>query len=1225
MDHAKLFSMDDTSLAHCRALLDDVSGRALSSSELCRRSIELAAALWEAAERERSPLSMERGQVLTRMMHDRRGQVFTTTLTDRAHRSRNSRVAVSQAAQLLATLGVPRYLGWVERFQLRLVESFGRFWPGLTHAQMLARIQRETSTYIVSADHAGLTRYLADRASEGTQVIVNHLGEEVLGEVEAERRVRGYTELVERPDVQTISVKVSSISSQLDPLAFDRTVAALSERLGTIYERALESERDGAAKYVVLDMEAYRDLELTLVSMRNTLDRPELLGAGGGCALQAYLPDSFEHLKELLVWATERSKRGGRPVRLRIVKGANLAAERLESEQRGFELPTYPSKRAVDANYKRMILLASSPDHANAAEVGIASHNIFDVAFGLLVRASRGLDKQVGFELLAGMADHLRVVLEALGATVRVYTPVVEPHEFASAIAYLVRRLDENTDPHNFLRHSFGMRVDDPAWLGQREAFEAACGAIESTPTTRRRAPTVGVLTMPESLDQRLAQPFRNEPDTDWSCRHDRVRLQRALDALSAPSGDVVASCIDGQTTLGERRPGVDPSRPGHVPYELSYADADAVERAIACGVRAFEKHRESSTEHRARLLLGCADELRRARAELIARMLRDAGKRADEADVEVSEAIDFAEYYARSALRLQLELDGSGAARHPVGLVVVTPPWNFPLAIPLGGVFAALAAGNAVVLKPASETPDVARLGAELCWRAGVPRELLQLLICDDSIASALVVDERVRAVVLTGATSTARLFLEMRPELELLAETGGKNALIVMPMADRELAIQDAVSSAFGHAGQKCSALSQLILHRELYEDPAFLATLRDAAASLPVGSAWDQGSRVTPLIAPPNAVQTRALTELDAGETWLLEPKMDPENPRLVSPGIKLGVRAGSFSHRTEFFCPVLSVLCADSLDEAIDLANGTPYGLTSGIHSLDERDQARWLERIEAGNLYVNRRITGAIVQRQPFGGWKASSFGAAAKAGGPNYLLGLSRFETLQVPDVGCSLPSLVQNRMFRLDRELELAFGPVEAERLSDTLARVIRHYQRDFERHFAEPWDATRVRGQDNYLRYVPLRLAVHLSSSKPLFEGTSAALFCLLASWVSGSELRWFADSKLASEPLLHVLNQLSDVQLVREPALLLQELDAFRPARILCLGNGRGNSVLPRELQEAAKRLSLGVSTRTPVASGRVELLTHLKEQSICISTHRYGHLGLKEVLETEDRAA
>ncbi|MGH9114207.1 MAG: aldehyde dehydrogenase family protein, partial [Acidimicrobiales bacterium] len=334
-----------------------------------------------------------------------------------------------------------------------------------------------------------------------------------------------------------------------------------------------------------------------------------------------------------------------------------------------------------------------------------------------------------------------------------------------------------------------------------------------------------------------------------------------------------------------------------------------------------------------------------------------------------------------------------------PHGTVVVASPWNFPLSIPAGGVLAALAAGNAVILKPAPEAIAVAAEMARALWAGGVPAPALQFLPCVDGDASRLLITHPgVDSVVLTGSWDTARMFLGWRPALRLHAETSGKNAIVVTATADLDEAIADMVHSAFGHAGQKCSAASLAILESPVHDDPRFLGRLADAVRSLRCGPAWDPTTTMGPLIRPPEGPLLEALTTLSPGESWLVEPAPLDGHRHLWSPGVKIGVRPGSAFHLTECFGPVLGIMRAADLDQAIALQNQPAHGLTAGLHALDPAEIETWRDRVEAGNLYVNRGITGAVVQRQPFGGWKRSVVGPGAKAGGPNYVASLGELE-----------------------------------------------------------------------------------------------------------------------------------------------------------------------------------------------------------------------------------
>ncbi|HEX2678061.1 MAG TPA: proline dehydrogenase family protein, partial [Polyangiales bacterium] len=923
------------------------------------------------------------------------------------------------------------------------------------------------------------------------------------------------------------------------------------------------------------------------------LDEPELLPLRACVVLQAYLPDAFPLQRELTAWSTQRVARGGAPIRLRLVKGANLAMERVESAQRGWALPIFGSKLEVDASYKRMLDFATRPEHARAVELGIASHNLFDVALGLLLRASRGVEAHVGFELLEGMADPLRRVLRALGQDVLVYCPVVDEASMQTAIAYLLRRLDENTAEENFLRRSFAMHSPaDAAFAEEHERFERACELSLQSDERARRTQDRRVVSESE-----LRHRFTNEPDTDFSLAQNREWIAAALGDWRERARFDVPLQVGGELSFDAAAcaDGFDPSRPDMVPYRHALAGEHEIERALQTASEAAKACARTSVEERTALLGAIAKGLRARRGELVAAMVLDAGKRVDQADTEVSEAIDFAEYYAASyaehARSPELQLA-------PKGVVLVTPPWNFPLAIPAGGVFAALVAGNAVLLKPATETVLVAERLADVCWQAGVSKHALQLVLCEDELGSRLVRDERVSCIVLTGATSTARLFQKLRPGVDLLAETGGKNAVVISALADRDQAIKDVLQSAFGHAGQKCSAASLLICEAEVYDDPAFLRTLQDATESLPVGSAWDLRSMVTPLIRPPSEALLRGLTTLEPGERWLVQPRAHADNPRLWSPGVKLDVKPGSFTHLTELFGPVLGVMRANDLDHAIELVNATPYGLTSGLFSLDEHEQRAWSERVQAGNLYVNRGVTGAIVRRQPFGGWKASSFGPGAKAGGPSYVLELSRTSDGSAPR---ALDPPHPNAAVLLGY-LKRYVDPGDHRRLAAAACA----YQHQMRTYFNVQHDPSGVLGEMNVLRYWPASpLLVRAASDAVLGE----ALLACIAGSSADAKLTLSVDPSLVEK--VAWLSGLPLITFVSERATECAERIA-RVLRVRAIGS------VESEVARAAETAQVHVEHAPVSFAGRVELGRYLREQSLSVSYHRSGYCEGRRLL-------
>ncbi len=597
-------------------------------------------------------------------------------------------------------------------------------------------------------------------------------------------------------------------------------------------------------------------------------------------------------------------------------------------------------------------------------------------------------------------------------------------------------------------------------------------------------------------------------------------------------------------------------------------------------------------------LLAHLAKELRSNRQELIGAMVADTGKTVSEADVEVSEAIDFANYYRHNLEEWHHLPDIQWKSK---GTILVAPPWNFPCSIAAGGIIAALATGNCVIFKPASEAILIGWILVQLFWKAGISQEVLQFITCeDDPVGSYLIKDPRISAIVLTGATETAKLFLRMRPGLDLMAETGGKNTMVITGMSDRDLAIKDLVHSAFGHAGQKCSACSLAILEAEVYDDPHFLQHLRDATASLAVGSPWDLKTKINPLIRAPNSALMRGLTQLEPGEKWLLEPKQNPHNPNLWSPGIKLGVKPSSFTYQQELFGPVLGLVRAKTVKDAFHLMNQTSYGLTAGIHSLDEREQNEWFNLIEAGNCYVNRTTTGAIVERQPFGGCKDSSFGKGAKAGGPNYLVQFMQAQQVTLPTEQAP-PNPHVSKMFKALEKLSTFAVNFPIWKAS------IGSYAFYWNEYFSHAHDPSLVMGQDNLQCYQPHPHMVLRGQKEDTLLDLSriiaAALTCGISLEVSVEEQKMAVQLKELDIPSFIPIKQESNeafTQRVKEGSIKRIRLLSLPPSSVQTV------------LAQAACHLNVG----NVMANGRVELLHLLREVSISHDYHRYGNLGTRE---------
>ena len=940
---------------------------------VAERALERAIALIGASARDERHAGATRAR-LRRLLADPAAVGVVLGLTDEVMRFREPGRA-ARALRRAAAAVTPGGFSPLDRAGLALAATASRVAPGLVVGQVSRRVRSLTASLILDDDPTGLAPRFAEHRARGLALNVNVLGEAVLGEREAEERLERVLAMVAREDVDYVSVKLSSVASQLVTIDHAGSLERVAERLRRLYRSA---KANGV--FVNLDMEEYRDLRLTLDAFMSVLSEQEFLPLSAGIVLQAYLPDSHGALAELVAWSRARRAVGGAPVKVRLVKGANLAMESVEAELHGWVGAPYGSKAEVDASYLRLLDDVLSPEIRDHLRVGVASHNLFHVAWALELAAERGVSDQLDVEMLEGMADAEAEALVAGGQPVLLYAPVTRRDDFPAAVAYLVRRLDENTAPENYLRAALSI-ADDPVVLDeQRRRFLEAIGARSTVSGARRRRART-----PEGSG------FANEPDGDPTDPAFTGALDAAFAALRAVN-DLEIDTLDHLDLDGEPdyEVGRDPNDGGRPWYRYRVATRAEVDRALEFASSGFARWHATPVAARRELLERAATVMAERRAETIAVMARDGGKTVAESDPEVSEAVDFARHYAAHALE-----DGPS---EPLGVVVVVPPWNFPYSIPAGGVLAALAAGNAVVVKPAPETVAVAGALVRQLWTAGVPRDVVQMVPTrDDEVGRHLVTHVGVSAVVLTGSYDTARLFSGWKPTLHLLGETSGKNALVLTASADVDLAVRDLVQAAFGNGGQKCSAASLAIVDRALADDPRFFAQLADAVTSLAVGSAMDFATQVGPVIRPPETSLTRALTTLEPGESWLVEPERLDEAGLLWRPGVKLGLQPGSWGHLNEWFGPVLGVMVADGLDQAIEWQNATPYGLTAGLHTLDVDEIATWVERVEAGNLYVNRTTTGAVVARQPFGGWKRSRVGPTAKAGGDHYVEALRRW------------------------------------------------------------------------------------------------------------------------------------------------------------------------------------------------------------------------------------
>jgi RHH-type transcriptional regulator, proline utilization regulon repressor / proline dehydrogenase / delta 1-pyrroline-5-carboxylate dehydrogenase len=871
--------------------------------------------------------------------------------------------------------------------------------PGQVAASTLATaVETLARKYIAGETFSQVLTTIAQLQKQSMTFTIDVLGEAVVTETEAQSYLDQYldlltqlTDAVNRGEIRSpsaavvswvqvplvqVTVKLTAFYSQFDPLDVAGSRAKVSDRIRRLLRRAAEL---GAA--VHFDMEQYRYKDATLETLKDLLMEPEFADRTDiGLTLQAYLRDSYGDLQGLIGWAKQR----GKPVTVRLVKGAYWDQETIRSRQNHWPTPVYNHKSSTDANFERMTqLLLENHAYLNAA---IGSHNVRSQAHAIAIAQALDIPAQrIEFQVLYGMADNLATALAKQGHRVRVYCPY---GDLIPGMAYLIRRLLENTANSSFLRQRLAARpVEEllvpPVWGdGDADGFEPIPIVPPLSAVTR----------------------INSVPDTDYAIAASRQAAIAAMALVKQQFGKSYAPLINGERIVtATNLPSFNPSHPTEVVGTVGQIDLVQADQAIAAAKTAFVTWKRTSVGDRTAIIRRVADLLEARRHELNAWMVFEAGKPLAQADAEVSEAADFCRYYAAEMERLDQAIVYDVAGENdryfyrPKGIVLVISPWNFPLAIPVGMTIAALVTGNCALLKPAAVTAVIAAKFSEILVESGIPTGVFQYVPGSGAvIGTHLVKHPDVNMIVFTGSQAVgceiyanAAIVQPGQKHLKrVVAEMGGKNAIIVDGSADLDQAVKGVVDSAFGYSGQKCSACARVIVLAVIYE--AFVARLIAAVQSLNVGDAADPATKVGPVIDGAAQQRIRAYIAQGEAEATLAIALPSPEVGYFVGPVVFTNVDPAGMIGQEEIFGPVLAVMKAGDFGQALTIANGTDYALTGGLYSRTP-SHIQWAQTdFEVGNLYINRTITGAIVARQPFGGFKLS--GVGSKAGGSDYLL-----------------------------------------------------------------------------------------------------------------------------------------------------------------------------------------------------------------------------------------
>ena len=857
--------------------------------------------------------------------------------------------------------------------------------------------------FIAGKNPDDVMKTLRKRHEQKIGFTVDLLGEAVVSEKETDEYATRCLELLEHLARETdgwsdplddgtelfpvvnLSVKISALYSQTNPADPADAIAHLAPKLRPILRRAKE-----LGVFINFDMESFSHKNITLDLFKALFAEPEFRDwPHAGIVIQAYLRDAEKDLVDLIDWGRARRTR----FTVRLVKGAYWDYEKIKSTQNGWSIPVYLQKPESDANFEALSRVLLENESIVTAAFG--SHNVRSIAHAQALADELGIDRtRFEFQLLYGMAGPVKRALVEMGYRVREYCPV---GELLPGMSYLVRRLLENTSNEGFLRAKFSDNVSEKILL--RDPNRLVRGNPDSVSKDRH-------LLDGASLDVPPGDVYENAPLVNFAYQQSQEEMRAALRQVRARLGKKYPLVIGGERVwIDHTTASLNPSAPDEIVGDVAAAGIPEAERAVKTARDAFAKWSRTPFEERARLLERAAAIMERRRYELSALEVFEVGKPWAEADSDIREAMDFCLFYAQQMRRigrprLTQHVPGEESYYHywPRGVALVIAPWNFPIAILCGMATAALVTGNTVIMKPAEQSAVCGAMLMEIFEEAGVPPGVLNFLPGHGSVIGAHLVDHKdVDLIAFTGSREVGLKIWESagitRPgqrELKrVVCEMGGKNAVIIDSDADLDEAIVDSIYSAFGYQGQKCSALSRLIVLEENYD--RVLERLLSATASLRVGNPEEPGMTVGPVI--DKTAYERILNYIEIGKseaTLAFQHQNVPAKGYFIPPTIFVDVKPNMRIVREEIFGPVLSVLKARDLDEAVKIANGTDYALTAGFFSRSPANIERAKAEIEAGNVYINRSCTGAVVGRHPFGGFKMS--GGGTKAGGEDYLL-----------------------------------------------------------------------------------------------------------------------------------------------------------------------------------------------------------------------------------------
>jgi RHH-type proline utilization regulon transcriptional repressor/proline dehydrogenase/delta 1-pyrroline-5-carboxylate dehydrogenase len=1087
---------------------------------------------------------------LARLLSDEEGARFVTDIVDLVIRPGDVAVAARNLEHLSRRL--PARVNWLEGVAAHLAGGFAPLLPSAIVPIARESFLRPVGHLLLRGDSEEIEKQVA-KVSEpgGIRPTVAPLTAVASGHRERNRQVADAHELLRRPGIDAVSLRPASFAGRPRLIDLDAEVESATELLEPLYETAAHAER---AKFINLDVARLEELELSLRVFERTMARfPQL---DMGISLPACLPESLPALVRVIDLARKRCAAGGAGITVRFTRGERLAQERAHADIHGWPSAPFATRGETDAHYVRLLDYAFTPDRTSVVRVVSATHNLFTVALAWRLARARGVERSLEHEFMLGIATEQRETVKRDVGGVRLFTPVVQNAQVSLAVPYLKRRIFDLSRADGYLA-TFLQRGDGEAFSNERDSFLSSVERSAVVPVATNRTQT--------SVRTEVAD-FTVESTREWAS----AVLERTRDSAS------------GESLLARSMIGTE--------QELEQLVTNAVAHGESWGGR------RGST--RAAVLESVAEVFAQWRGLLVETAVSESGVTLPEADTDVTVAIELARRAAEGARELDRVRD---ASCFPPRLVVVVSSRSVPLSALADDVLSALGAGSAVIIKTAPETRRSSAVFIETLIAGGVPPGLVTILDDEEEFARALISDERVDHVLHTGSRHAAKLFHSWRAESRISSTTGGRNSVIVTASAHLETAVTGIVDGALEYAGQSPLAVSTVIFVGNAGDSARFLGRLSDAIASMPIAAPGTTGAGMSSLARPATVQQRLSLETLDDGESWRVQPRQVDAQGRLWTPGLRDNVSPDSRFRKGENRAPVVGIVRADTLADAIDIQNAHRFGLSAGIYSFDDDEVGTWLDSAEAGLLSVNCSPGFALRGRAPVQGWNRAVVGTVS-SGGYDTVLTLGRWQPV--------------------------GFEPgttVTLEGISEPVAQVIGAAQSGMD--FTEfDWVRTGARSDEEAWgtayatkklvqteseriehRYRPVPVTIRLSEGAPMVH-----LVRVLAAATRTQSAIAISSALPLHSDLIALFRQWESPAGVAE---VLVESDVrwrarvqageIATSRIRLIGGDR--NILARVLHG---QLGIAVHDAPVTASGRIELLPFLRGQTVCIGSENEG---------------